>query len=78
MEASGTSGMKAAVNGVPHVSLLDGWWLEGYDGNKGWRFGSEDTLCFGKKADTLRLVRPARVLRKPGGPGPAWRLKICL
>jgi starch phosphorylase len=29
MEASGTSGMKAAVNGVPSFSMLDGWWIEG-------------------------------------------------
>ena len=36
MEASGTSGMKAALNGVPHLSIGDGWWAEGYDGSNGW------------------------------------------
>jgi len=36
MEASGTSGQKAALNGVPHLSVLDGWWQEGYDGANGW------------------------------------------
>jgi starch phosphorylase len=35
-EASGTSGMKAAVNGVPHLSIGDGWWAEGFTGNNGW------------------------------------------
>jgi glycogen phosphorylase len=35
-EASGTSGMKAAVNGVPHLSIGDGWWAEGYTGSNGW------------------------------------------
>jgi starch phosphorylase len=39
-EASGTSGMKAALNGVPHFSTLDGWWLEGYiDNITGWAIG---------------------------------------
>ena len=35
-EASGTSGMKAALNGVPHLSIGDGWWAEGHSGNNGW------------------------------------------
>lgn len=36
LEASGTSGMKAAMNGVPHLSIGDGWWAEGYTGQNGW------------------------------------------
>jgi starch phosphorylase len=36
MEASGTSGQKASINGVPNLSVLDGWWQEGYDGSNGW------------------------------------------
>ena len=36
LEASGTSGMKAAMNGVLNLSVTDGWWDEGYDGNNGW------------------------------------------
>ncbi len=41
LEASGTSGMKAAVNGVPSLSTLDGWWLEGHvEGVTGWAIGS--------------------------------------
>jgi phosphorylase/glycogen(starch) synthase len=40
MEASGTSGMKAAANGVPNCSILDGWWDEAFDGRNGWAVGS--------------------------------------
>jgi starch phosphorylase len=43
MEASGTSGMKAAVNGVPSFSVLDGWWIEGcVEGVTGWSIGPPD------------------------------------
>jgi starch phosphorylase len=36
LEACGTSGMKASINGVPHLSVADGWWSEGYTGHNGW------------------------------------------
>lgn len=39
MEASGTSGQKASVNGVINFSILDGWWAEGYNANNGWKIG---------------------------------------
>ncbi len=40
-EASGTSGEKAAMNGAPNFSVLDGWWREGWDGKNGWAIGEE-------------------------------------
>jgi starch phosphorylase len=42
LEASGTSGMKAAQNGVPNVSVLDGWWDEGYEEDNGWAIGTRE------------------------------------
>lgn len=42
LEASGTSGMKAALNGVPNLSVLDGWWIEGHiEGLTGWAIGKK-------------------------------------
>ena len=43
MEASGTSGMKAGLNGVLNASIFDGWWVEGYNGKNGWVIGEEST-----------------------------------
>jgi starch phosphorylase len=62
LEASGTSGMKAAVNGVPNLSVLDGWWDEGYDGRNGWAIGTreqaddETTQDWHDAADLYRLL----------------------
>lgn len=43
LEASGTSGMKAALNGVPSLSILDGWWIEGHiEGITGWSIGEDN------------------------------------
>lgn len=39
LEACGTSGMKASLNGLPQLSILDGWWIEGFHGTNGWAFG---------------------------------------
>ena len=57
LEASGTSGMKAAMNGVPNISVMDGWWVEGYHhGQTGWKFGYEgpvDDADLSEDPDTL-------------------------
>jgi starch phosphorylase len=51
MEASGTSGMKAALNGVPNLSILDGWWIEGFNGKNGWAFGHKEESGAGDRLD---------------------------
>ena len=45
LEASGTSGMKAAANGVVNLSVLDGWWDEGFADGNGWAIGGRETLA---------------------------------
>ncbi len=59
LEASGTSGMKAAFNGVPQLSVLDGWWLEGViEGVTGWAIGaaSDDNLNDNDGADLYKKL----------------------
>ncbi|WP_036249969.1 alpha-glucan family phosphorylase [Methylobacter sp. BBA5.1] len=54
MEASGTSGMKAAFNGVPNLSVLDGWWVEGcIEGITGWAVGDDTESSNGDDAKSL-------------------------
>ncbi|MEJ2346018.1 MAG: alpha-glucan family phosphorylase [Gammaproteobacteria bacterium] len=71
-EASGTSGMKAAFNGVPHLSVLDGWWVEGcIEGVTGWAVGDssessngDDALCLYDKLENV--VLPLYYTDRPG------------
>lgn len=59
-EASGTSGMKAAMNGVPNLSILDGWWPEGCEhGVTGWRIGDDQDLGV-EVSDEERLAQDLR------------------
>jgi len=57
MEASGTSGMKAALNGVPQLSVADGWWLEGYNGKNGWSFGTQEVAGNRDQQDAEAIYR---------------------
>lgn len=62
LEASGTSSMKAAVNGVPSLSILDGWWVEGCIEGVGWAIGRDNSVAIDDegKADTLRCTTTSR------------------
>nr|WP_319375484.1 alpha-glucan family phosphorylase [uncultured Methanoregula sp.] len=55
LEACGTSGMKASLNGVLHMSVLDGWWPEAYSGKNGWAFGETDTRKNHDREDAEQL-----------------------
>jgi starch phosphorylase len=57
LEASGTSGMKASANGIPNLSILDGWWIEGYNGENGWAFGGEEIAGDRTQADAGALYQ---------------------
>ena len=66
LEASGTSGMKAAMNGIPNISIMDGWWDEGYhNGLTGWKFGLEinvEEACLSEDKSTLLYKEDAASL----------------
>jgi glycogen phosphorylase len=53
LEACGTSGMKASINGVPHLSVADGWWSEGYTGLNGWLIDPGESHDDRSEADAL-------------------------
>jgi len=63
LEASGTSGMKASVNGVPTLSVLDGWWIEGFNGKNGWAFtGNEGDNRDAKDAEAIYNILEKEVV----------------
>ena len=55
MEACGTSGMKASLNGVSNLSILDGWWIEGYNGRNGWAFEGDPSPASRDASDAAAL-----------------------
>jgi starch phosphorylase len=82
LEASGTSGMKAGMNGVINLSILDGWWDEGYDGENGWAIKPASPQVDphrrdGEEARTLYELLQDRVIplyykRAEGGYSAEW------
>jgi glycogen phosphorylase len=62
-EACGTSGMKASLNGVLHLSILDGWWPEGFNGQNGWAFGAAgDTSGDAQDAQDLYALLEQKIV----------------
>jgi len=82
LEASGTSGMKAGINGVLNLSVLDGWWGEGYDGHNGWGIKPasqhlDDARRTREECQTLYELLQDQVIpmyyeRGPSGYSPRW------
>ena len=62
MEASGTSGEKASVNGVVNFSILDGWWAEGYNTKNGWAIGTNEEYCSYEEQDLADSESIYRIL----------------
>jgi len=73
LEASGTSGMKAALNGVPQLSVLDGWWVEGCIENvTGWAIGNDHENANGEDAESLYHKLDEKVLPLWHGDRTKW------
>jgi starch phosphorylase len=82
LEASGTSGMKASANGIPNLSVLDGWWDEGWTGDNGWAIGGRETnpdegaQDWADAQDLYRILEeeliPAYYDREAGAPPERW------